>query len=208
MITADDFDCAIFDLDGTLVDSNRVWKGIPVTQREIEDMAAMTYEECAQFIKKKGADVPVDEIKAEFNRMAVAEYRYNIFLKPNVKEFLTLLAAKGKKIALATGSPRELYEPVMRHNGIYGFFSAFCSTDETGREKDFPDVYLTAAERAGAYPEDCAVFEDSLKGIVSASGAGMMTIGVYDRYSCTDAVSMRNIADRFIMDFSEMLIKI
>ena len=218
MITADDFDCAIFDLDGTLIDSNRVWekidrmymqkKGIPVSQPELDRMAAMTYEECAEFIKKKGVDIPVDEIKAEFNRLAVSEYRHNIFLKPNAKEFLMLLGSKGKKIALATASPRELYEPVLRHNGIYSFFDAFCTTDEAGREKDSPEVYLMAAERAGAYPGDCAVFEDTLKGLASAAGAGMYTIGVYDRYSGADAVAMRNIADRFIMDFSEMMINL
>ena len=220
MITADDFECAIFDLDGTLVDSNTVWekidrmymqkKHISATPKEINDMAAMTYEECFGFMKKKKPDLDdsLDDIKTEFNKMAISEYRFNVFLKPNVKEFLTLLQYKGKKIALATASPRELYEPALRHNGIYGFFDAFCTTGEAGREKDYPDVYLLAAEKTGTFPEDCAVFEDTLKGIASASNAGMYTIGVYDRYSCVDAVTMRNTADRFIMDFSEMLINL
>ena len=67
MVTADDFECAIFDLDGTLVDSNSVWEKIDrmymqknrifVSDKELHDMAAMTYEECFEFIKKKKPDI-------------------------------------------------------------------------------------------------------------------------------------------------------
>ena len=218
MITADDFQCAIFDLDGTLADSNSVWEkidriyaqkyNIRVSDKEISDMAAMTYEECFEFIKKKKPDFSgsVEDIKSEFNKMAVSEYRFSVLLKPGAKEFLTYLRYKGKKTALATASPRELYEPVLRHNGVYKLFDAFCTTGEAGREKDFPDVYLLAAEKTGTPPDECAVFEDRLNGIISASKAGMYTIGVYDKYSGEDSVTMRSIADRFIMDFSEMLI--
>ncbi len=215
MLTNDDFEAAIFDLDGTLIDSNRVWekidrkyldeKNIYISDSEIKRLAAMTYEECAEYICGKGVDTDAETLKKEFNEMAVYEYRYNVFLKPNVREYLMLLRAKGKKIALATASPAELYEPVLRHNNIYKFFDAFCTTEEAGYGKDRPDVYLLAAHKLDTAPECCAVFEDVMKGIFSARDAGMMTVGVYDKYSEDDIVTMRSAADRYIMDFSEML---
>ena len=217
MITVDDFDAAIFDLDGTIADSNKVWEKIDrkflqsrgkiLPDKELKRMAAMTYEECAEFIRTKGIEMSVGEIKKEFNTMAVYEYRNNIFPKEGAPEFLRFLKAKGKFIALATASPRELYEPFLCHNCMYSFFDCFVTTDEAGRSKDYPDVYLLAASKLGVSPDCCAVFEDLLAGIVSARDAGMYTIGVYDKYSEEDIISIRDTADRFIMDFSEMMIK-
>ncbi len=217
MVTSDDFEAAIFDLDGTLVDSNRVWeknrrriyekKGKYISRKEACDMASMNYDEVYEYIRGKGVETTVEDIKKEFNRLAVYEYRNNIFLKPHAAEFLKFLRAKGKRTALATASPKELYEPVLRHNNVYGMFDVFVTTEEAGREKDFPDVYLLAASKLGVYPDSCAVFEDVLKGIISARDAGMTTVGVYDKYSEKDIVTMREIADRFIMDFAEMMIK-
>lgn len=215
MLTVDDFDAAIFDLDGTLIDSNRVWEKIDrkymqqhgkyLSDREIKRMASMTYEECAEYIKSKGVEASVEELRSEFNKMAVYEYRNNIFLKDNAAELLTYLRAKGKRLAIATASPRELYEPVLRHNNVYAYFDVIVTTDEAGRSKDYPDVYLLAASKLGVSPDSCAVFEDILKGIISARDAGMMTVGVYDRYSEEDIISMRDTADRFVMDLAEMM---
>ena len=215
MLTVDDFDAAIFDLDGTLIDSNRVWEKIDrkymqqhgkyLSDREIKRMASMTYEECAEYIKSKGVEASVEELRSEFNKMAVYEYRNNIFLKDNAAELLTYLRAKGKRLAIATASPRELYEPVLRHNNVYSYFDVIVTTDEAGRSKDYPDVYLLAASKLGVSPDSCAVFEDILKGIISARDAGMMTVGVYDRYSEEDIISMRDTADRFVMDLAEMM---
>lgn len=215
MLSSNDFEAAIFDLDGTLIDSNRVWekidrkymekKHIFISDRELKRMAAMTYEECAEFICQKGVDTDPEALKKEFNEMAVYEYRHNIFLKEGAAEYLALLSSMGKRIALATASPASLYEPVLRHNFVYKYFDAFVTTEEAGKSKDYPDVYLLAASRLGIEPECCVVFEDVLKGIFSARDAGMMTVGVYDKYSDEDLITIRNNSDRYIMSFTEML---
>lgn len=162
----------------------------------------MTYEECLEFFRSKGIKCTLEELKEEFNGMAEKEYRYNIFLKNGVRELLTALKNAGKKIAVATASPKRLYEPVLRHNCIYGMFDTIVTTDEAGASKDYPDVYLLAAEKMGVAPENCVVFEDVLKGIVSAHNAGMYAVAVYDKYSAADVVTMRNIADEFVMDLN------
>lgn len=210
-----DFSAAIFDLDGTLIDSNSVWKkidiiilqrrGIKCSDDFANSLAAMTYEDAAAAMQELGVKSATEEIIKECNELAVNEYRYNIFLKDYAAEYLTYLKGQGIKIALATASPKELYEPVLRHNHAYGYFDVFCTTDEAGRSKDYPDVYLHAASKLGVSPDECVVFEDVLKGIVSAKNAGMTAVGVYDKYSAEDIVTIRAAADKFIMNFSEMM---
>lgn len=209
------FSAAIFDLDGTLIDSNSVWKkldiillerrGIKCSDTLADGLAAMTYEDAFSEMQKLGVKDSFDDVVREFNEMAVNEYRYNIFLKEYAAEYLTYLKRNGIKIALATASPRDLYEPVLRHNNAYSYFDAFCTTKEAGKDKNSPDVYLLAASKLGIPPSECAVFEDVLKGIVSAKNAGMTAVGVYDRYSAEDIVTIRAAADKFIMNFSEMM---
>lgn len=210
-----DFSAAIFDLDGTLLDSNSVWEKIDLKVLEkrgircgsgfAASLAAMTYEEAAEEMHKLGVKESTEELIREFNEMAVREYRYSIFLKDCAEEYLTYLKSRGVKIALATASPKALYEPALRNNHVYGYFDAFCTVDDAGKSKDHPDIYLHAASRLGAAPRDCAVFEDVLKGIISAKNAGMYAVGVYDKYSAEDIVTIRAAADKFIMNFSEMM---
>lgn len=210
-----DFSSAIFDLDGTLIDSNSVWekidriylnkRGIRCSDSFVHKLAAMTYEEAAEAMRSLGVTETAAEVEAEFNALAVSEYRHNIFLKEGAAEYLTYLRGKGVKMAIATASPRELYEPVLRNNRVYGFFDAFCTTEQAGKSKDFPDVYLRAASELGTAPAGCVVFEDVLKGIVSAKNAGMRTVGVYDKYSEEDIITIRAAADKFIFNFFEMM---
>lgn len=209
------FSAAIFDLDGTLVDSNAVWKkidiillqrrGIRCSDEQADRMTSMTYEDAYAEMRKLGVTDSFEQILKEFNELAVDEYRHNIFLKDYAAEYLTYLKGQGIKTALATASPKALYEPVLRHNNAYSYFDAFCTTDEAGRDKNSPDVYFLAASKLGVAPDECVVFEDVLKGIVSAKNAGMTAVGVYDKYSAEDIVTIRNTADKFIMNFSEMM---
>lgn len=209
------FAAAIFDLDGTLIESNSVWakidrivlekRGIRCSEDFANKLSSMTYEDAAEEMHKLGVTESTESLIKEFNELAVKEYRYNIFLKDHAGEYLEYLKDQGIRIALATASPRELYEPVLRHNRVYGYFDAFCTTNEAGKSKDHPDVYLMAASKLGVSPTECAVFEDVLKGIISAKNAGMTAIGVYDRYSSEDIITIRAAADKFIMDFLEMM---
>lgn len=215
MVMNMEFSAAIFDLDGTLIESNSVWakidkiilnkRGIPCSDNFAEKLSSLTYEEAAEEMHRLGVKEDTESLIKEFNEIAVQEYRYNIFLKDNAKEYLEYLKCRGVKLALATASPKELYEPALRHNGVYGYFDVFCTTGDAGKSKDYPDVYLLAASELGVPPSDCIVFEDVLNGIISAKNAGMFAVGVYDRYSSSDIVTIRLHSDKFIMNFSEMM---
>lgn len=206
----------IFDLDGTLLDSNGVWEkidkevleknGVFLTDKEIKVAASMTYEEVLTLFYSKGVRYTLEELKSEFDRMAEKEYSSGIMLKKGAGEYLKALKLGGKKIALATASPEKLYVPALKRNGVYELFDAFCTTDEAGRSKDHPDVYLLAAERIGVPPERCMVFEDIPAGILSAKKAGMYAAAVFDEYCAAGEEYMRSIADIYIADFGDLLV--
>lgn len=75
------------------------------------------------------------------------------------------------KIAAATSSDVRLFEPCLKHHGIYDWFDAFSVTTEVKRAKGFPDVYQNAAKKLGLPDEDCVVYEDILKGVEGAKWA-------------------------------------
>ncbi len=211
-----DFKAAIFDLDGTLLDSMWVWdkididflarRNLTVPDGYFGQIASKTFRETAEYtITLFGLDDTAEDIMEEWNQMAIDAYTRHVTMKPNAKEYLLFLKRRGIKLATATSLPRMLYEPALKNNGIYGLFDAFCSTDEVSRGKGYPDVYLLAAKKANVQPEHCIVFEDILPGIRAAIAAGMRPYGVYDRSSENDQVQIQALSEVYIRDFGELL---
>ena len=126
-------------------------------------------------------------------------------LKDGADEYLRRLKEDGVKMGVATALTSDLYEPVLRHNGIYEFFDAFVSSHEPGRSKAFPDVYLLAAERIGVSPADCVVFEDIRTGVLGAKAGGFTTCGVYEPWSFGEQDGLAEAADYYIRSFVELL---
>jgi HAD superfamily hydrolase (TIGR01509 family) len=210
-----EYDAAIFDLDGTLIDSMSVWdrvdeaflgrRGIPVTEDYTAAVSAMCFSEAAEYtINRYGFPDTPEELIAEWNRMVL--HAENIALKPHARELLDRLCGQGVRLGVATALPAELYGPVLRRNEVFDRFSAFASVCEAARGKGFPDVYLLTAQRLGVRPERCIVFEDVLPGIRGAKAAGMTAYGVYDSRAAVDEPSMRALADGYLRDFSEFSI--
>lgn len=209
------YSAAIFDLDGTLIDSNPVWekldriilerRNITADDAFFKKLTAMTYEDAAAEIQKLGVNISADDFKTEINELAVYEYSNNIRLKDGAENYLIHLKNSNIKITLATASPAELYVPVLKNNGVYHLFAAFTTTDEVGRSKDYPDIYIEAARKVGVIPECCMAFEDVLKGVSSAKKAGMFTVGVYDESSAGYIEEIKKASDKFIYSFNEML---
>lgn len=105
---------------------------------------------------------------------------------------------------MATALERAQYEPCLRRLGIYERFCAFAEVGES-RDKAFPDLYLLAAERMDVEPHCCVVFEDIVKGIRGAKGAGMKTVGVYDETSAYQWPLMCQMADKCVRSLEELL---
>lgn len=209
------FSAAIFDLDGTLADSNTVWEkldrkilekyGINAEDDFINDLASMTYSQAAKALRKIGVPLTDEEFTDEINVLARIEYANNIQLKPYAGELLNGLKAFGMKIVLATASPAELYEPLLRRCKVYEFFDGFITTDEVGKGKDKPDIYLKAAEIAGVSLEKCVIFEDTLTAVETASKTDAYVCAVYDKYSEQDIEMLKRISDKYVYSLDKLL---
>lgn len=184
---------AIFDLDGTLLDSLWVWKeidkrflskrGIDVPPWYAEAISAMNFRESAIYtVKTFGLDESPEELMREWMDMSHSIYANEIRLKPYAKEFLLMLKDRGVKLGVATSSTEDLYMPTLINNGVSELFSVIADTSTT-RSKAFPDVYLSVAERLGVDPKECAVFEDLPVALRSAKSGGFITVAVYDRHT-------------------------
>ncbi len=211
-----DFEAAIFDLDGTIADSNYVWKkvdadffgkrGFEVPKDYWEKINSLSFNEAAVFTKNEyGFPETIDEIKEEWCSMAVEEYSFYVKPKKYAEKYIRHIKKNGVKTALCTASPKELYEPFLKNNGMFSYFDAFVSGTEVKRGKGFPDIYLLAAKRLDVLPEKCVVFEDILSAVLGAKSAGMKTFGVYDQASSADIKKIMEKADGFINDFSEIM---
>lgn len=210
---------AIFDLDGTLIDSMWVWskidydylsmRGIPVPLDLKDNIAHLSFDDTARYFKDRfNLNESLEEIKRQWNDMALHEYTHSIILKDDARDFLCFLKSLGIKIGLATSNSRFLLEKVLRKNGIYEYFDVITTTDEVSRGKNFPDIYLLTAEKLGVNPKACIVFEDILPAIIGAKAAGMTVVGVHDLASEHQIEDICKIADLYIRKYSQLTINI
>jgi len=192
------FKAALFDLDGTLLDSMYVWHRVDelfFQSRKLcmpEDygraLAGKSYRESAEYtIERFGLDEKWEDIVAEWTRMSRNEYANHVKLKPGALKYLRILKRAGIKLAIATALPPDLYRLTLEHHGITDMFDALCSTNDVGgRGKISGEVYMLAAKSLGVRPEECAVFEDVLEGIQGAKKVGMRA------YCMKDAAQVHN----------------
>lgn len=210
------FKGAIFDLDGTLIDSMGIWeeidkkflgkRNISIPNDYIEKINSMSFESVAQYtIERFKLNETKENLIEEWNEMAIYEYSNNIRLKPYVKEYLEKLRDNNIKIGLATSSPKSLYEPVLKNNNIYDYFQVLKSVDDVERDKNYPDIYLKVAKDLELKPQECVGFEDVLVGVETMKRANFKVIGVYDKYSKYHMENIKKISDKFIYDFKELI---
>ncbi|WP_297130624.1 HAD family hydrolase [Terrisporobacter sp.] len=211
-----DFKGAIFDLDGTLIDSMKIWekidmdflnkRNIKMPADYIEMINSMSFDKVAKYtIDRFGLNEKEEDIIKEWHEMAVYEYTNNIKLKPYVKEYLHKLKHNNIKIGLATTSPKYLYEPVLKNNNIYELFDELVSLEDVTRDKNYPDIYLLTSEKLGVNPNDCVGFEDILIGINTMKKINIKCIGVYDESSLYEIDKIKDSCDIFIHSFKELL---
>lgn len=208
------FEAAIFDLDGTLLDSMGIWEQIDISflrKRNLsvpEDYAAkissLSFEEAAKYtIARFGLNEKAEDIMQEWSEMAAYEYAHNVRLLPYALDYLLKLKGAGIRLAVATGMTVKLAIPCLKNNTILELFDAVCSTDEVAHGKEYPDVFELAAGRIGVPPEMCIVFDDVLPAIKSAKQAHMMTCGVYDQYSERQRAEIEKLADCYLLDWRD-----
>lgn len=187
------FDAVIFDLDGTLIDSEAVGiatgiaafglHGYEVTAELFHRMVGMDMASGETVLRAAlGADLPLARIKADWNALTRARFLdEGVPLRPGAAELLGHLTAAGHRLAVATSSRRESAEWKLTQAGLRGHFETVVALECIARPKPAPDPFLEAARRLGAAPVRCLAFEDSDTGAAAARAAGMTVVQVPDQ---------------------------
>lgn len=180
----------IFDLDGTLVDSepNYYEAGRRLLAQHL--VPDFSWEENAGFVgigtretleilrERYGITAAVDELLAEYNRLYLELAGVSTEVYPEMRKLVERLHAQGVPMAVASGSSRSAIEAVLAGTGLAAYLgeaagAVIVSAEEVAHGKPAPDVFLRAAARLAAEPGYCAVFEDAAPGVTAALAAGM-----------------------------------
>lgn len=207
---------AVFDLDGTLLDSSWVWekvdekflgdRGFQVPDDYVDEISPLGAERAAVYtIERFGLNEDKDDIVREWIEMAKKEYATEVVCKPYAKEFLEELHKLNIKMAVATSSDRELFMKTLEREGILKYFQKIVTVDEVERGKGYPDIYEEAARRIKVNPHKCLVFEDILAGVTGASLGEFNVVAVFDEKSKHNWEKIKSISKYSINNYKELL---
>ncbi|MER5928637.1 HAD family phosphatase [Streptomyces sp. NPDC002054] len=175
----------IFDLDGTLVDSEPHYYESGRRTLERHGVPDFTWEQHSAFIgigtletleilrERYGIPAPVEQLLAEQNAAYLELARTETEAYPEMRKFVERLHAEGVPMAVASGSSREAIDAVLAGTGLDTLLTTTVSAEEVPHGKPAPDVFLEAARRLGVAPATCVVLEDAAPGALAAHAAGM-----------------------------------
>lgn len=205
---------AIFDMDGTLVDSLGFWDFIWERMGEYylaksgfcpkpeDDKFVRTARivDGMQHIHKQYGFAESGKALFDFFMAELEEhYRTRVTAKAGVVEFLQYLQENGVPMCVASASEKPLIKTTLEAVGLAKFFPIIVCCNEVGIGKEAPDVFLAAARALGTPVDSTVVFEDSLTAIKSAKRAGFLTVGIYDRHNF-GLDELERTADWFVGD--------
>lgn len=205
----------LFDLDGTLIDSNGIWanvdrtflarRGLPYTREYYEGVAHTILPLAAVFTKEYcHAQESCEEIIAEWMELAKDSYAH-VALKPHVRELLGKLQADGERLAIFTSAVPSHCETALRVHDLAPYFERVVFAHDLGVDKGTPEAFRMACRELDAAPEDCVFLDDSIKSCRAARQAGLYVIGVYDPYFEDTKADMPAVCHRFIRSLGDLL---
>lgn len=203
---------AIFDMDGTLIDSLMLWDiiwdtfdkmfangaGFKPSLDDDKAVRTMTLKDAMNYLHTTysiGEDG--SELLDAANKIIKDFYAEEVQLKDGAREFLEYCYAKGIKMCIASATEMELIKIAVKHCGIEKYFTNIFSCAEIGKGKEQPDIYLKALEFLGTSALETCIFEDSHIAIDTAHKIGIKTVGIYDKYNYGHD-EMKKIANVYI----------
>ncbi|MGI5885026.1 MAG: HAD family hydrolase [Candidatus Spyradocola sp.] len=205
---------AIFDMDGTILDSMPIWdtvgadylraQGLPVPPGLRRDLAPLSMQQTARyFMERCGVPGPPERIIDGINARVADFYRFSAPAKPGAERLLSGLRARGVRLALATATDRPLVEAALRRTGLLSAFSCILTCSEVGVGKDRPDIYFAALRALHCPQASALVFEDALHAVETAKAAGFSVAVVRDASMDSQAPRLRELADLYLDSLSD-----
>lgn len=200
---------AIFDVDGTLLDSLGIWEEADVRYLERFGICAkeglgrilypMTLKEASKYIKEHyPIQETTEEIAAGVLEIVRKFYEQEAPLKAGAIELLEAFKRWEIPMVAATTGERPLVEAAFERLGIRSYFIDIFTCTEAGAGKDQPQIYQIAAKRLGSRPWETLVFEDALYAVETAANAGFVTVGVEESYNALDKEAIKSLADSYL----------
>ncbi len=208
-------DLKLFDLDGTLSDSNGIWvevdlkflsrRGLKPTEEYAHTVGHSIFPVSAQFTKDYyGLDMTPQAIMDEWLDLAGDAYLH-VSLKPGAEEFLAQCQREGHPMAILTACVPAFCRVLLERHGLERYFQQVIFAQDLGLEKRDPQVYRQATALLGVAPGDCTFYEDAPANCAAAKSIGMTVVGVHDSLYTKHAGEMRKTCDRYIESFEELL---
>lgn len=206
---------AIFDFDGTIVDSMPMWRYVPdrllrrygtVMTQEVFDATEPLNcdDECAWFHEHLGVGESGEALFDELRAMVREEYANTVVAWPHVGEFLQSLADAGIPMVIASSTPADDIRVGLAAHGLEHYFKDVIFTGDVGRGKEFPDVYLHALGQLGTDRATTWVFEDAPFGVRTAHEAGFPTVAILNDHDGRDESFLRRHADILVHGYDEL----
>lgn len=181
---------AIFDMDGLLFDSEKVYqatwhelaaeRGIVLEDGFLRDICGANGANARKVVERYYHVEDGSQIQDACMQRVIAKFAACLPVKEGVPELLEFFRQRGVRMAVASSSLREQIDANLQKSGLGHYFDAVVCGAEVKHGKPAPDIFLHAAERIGLEPGECFVFEDSENGVRAGHAAGCMTVMVPD----------------------------
>lgn len=210
------FKAAIFDMDGTLLDSMKCWRLIALEHlvrhnidvpddalvRVFRQSAKLTIE---QAYAAAGLEPDYPAISAENLVRMGRHYREDVGLKPGVRPLLDKLHADGVRLCIATATPREYAVEALQKHDLEDYFEFVFDTNDAGCNKAHVEYFEKVAERLGLPLSECVMFEDACYSIRTARKAGLRIVAIEDYSAIDDRDEIKSLANVYVKDFTELI---
>ena len=205
---------AIFDVDGTLLDSMFIWDtigeaylrsiGYQPKENLNETFKNMSLHQAARYYQTEyGVTQSIDEIMDGVNAMLERYYRFEVPLKPGAAELLERLRQDGVTLCIATATDRHLVEAALDRCGVLSCFGEIFTCNEVGHGKDEPDIFEAALRFLGTRREETLVVDDALYAVRTAKEAGFPVAAVYDSHEKAQD-QIRMLADVYLEELTQL----